>query len=415
MELTSGVKLHFIKTQQFKTWRIKIRFSAPIVKDQMASRTLVASMIEEANRAYPTTQAFRQKLASLYGAQFSTNVGRRGLVHYVDIDVEFLSPHVLSGQDLTEEMLSLLKTSLQSPLTQADSFDSRLFDIEQRNLINDLKGASEDNFYQAGQALDQLFYQREELQISHFGTVALAEKESPQTTFRTFQKMMKNDRIDIFCLGQFDEEAMKKQFQTFSFQARQVLLELEEQQGFSKVMREKIEKKEVNQSILELAYHLPLTYATKEHSTLLVLNGLLGEFSSSKLFVNVREKRGLAYTIGSQIDSLTACLKIYAGIEKNRRREVMKVIHRQWLDLKNGQFSLDELEQAKSLVASQLLSNKDRAIYLMELAYQEDFFGKDQMDVDKKLTEVDEVCKDDLINLANKIKLQALYFMEGEL
>ena len=53
----------------------------------------------------------------------------------------------------------------------------------------------------------------------------------------------------------------------------------------------------VGQSILELGYHCPFEYGDEQHLPMIVMNGLLGGFAHSKLFTNVRENAGLAYTI----------------------------------------------------------------------------------------------------------------------
>lgn len=413
MKLTEGVHLHVIKSRQFTTQRIKIRFSAPMERSSLAGRVLVASMMETANKAYPTAQLLRRKLASLYGADFSTTVSKKGAVHLVDLDINFLASAFLAGQDLTDDIMTFLKTSLLHPLTKADSFDEQFFELEQKNLISYLETETEDNFYQADQALSQLFYQTEPLNLPYLGTPDLIRAETPQACFRTFQKMLTKDRIDIFCLGHFDEQKLLEYFESFMLAPRQVDLQFEQQQMFSKITREQIEKKAVNQSILELGYHLPISYTSPDYCSLLVLDSLFGNSPQSKLFVNIREAEGLAYTIGSQIDSFTGCLKVYAGIDKNQRHSVMKLIHRQWLELKKGQFTLAELEEAKRLIKANLLLAQDRPVNLLEEAYHQQIFGQQSRDLDNMLTEIDKVNKEAIINVAGKIKLQALYFMEG--
>ena len=93
MEITKGVRLHFIQSEKFKTNKIRVRFSAPMSKETVAGRVLTASMLETVNAVYPTSQAFRERLANLYGADYSTSLSRRGLVHYLDINLSFV--HVI--------------------------------------------------------------------------------------------------------------------------------------------------------------------------------------------------------------------------------------------------------------------------------------------------------------------------------
>ena len=96
MELVKGVNLHFLQSKKFKTNKIKVRFSAPLDENTVASRVLVACMMETANKKYPTSQLFREKLASLYGVELSTSVSKRGHIHYVDLNISFVRDAFLS-------------------------------------------------------------------------------------------------------------------------------------------------------------------------------------------------------------------------------------------------------------------------------------------------------------------------------
>ena len=96
MEITKGVRLHFIQSEKFKTNKIRVRFSAPMSKETVAGRVLTASMLETVNTVYPTSQAFRERLANLYGADYSTSLSRRRLVHYLDINLSFVRDKFLS-------------------------------------------------------------------------------------------------------------------------------------------------------------------------------------------------------------------------------------------------------------------------------------------------------------------------------
>lgn len=99
----------------------------------MAARVLVACMMETANQKYPTSQLFREKLASLYGVELSTSVSKRGRVHYVDLNISFVRDDFLSKKNvLTDEVLDIIETIFFSPLVVEDHFDSDTFDVEKK-------------------------------------------------------------------------------------------------------------------------------------------------------------------------------------------------------------------------------------------------------------------------------------------
>lgn len=415
MEITKGVHLHFIQSEKFKTNKIKVRFSAPMSEKTIAGRVLTASMLETSNALYPTSQSFREKLANLYGANFSTSLSRRGLVHYLDINLSFVRDQFLSRKNvLTDEILDFLKASLFSPLSNGNAFDAKTFEIEKKNVLTDLEAEIENHFYHAHRKLNDLFYDLSEMRIPRVGTVELVEKETAESSFATFQQMLKEDQIDFFFIGNFNEIAVRDKIQDFHFAEREQPLELMYQQNYSNVTRENLEQREVHQSIIELAYHFSAQYGDSEHLPLIVLNGLLGGFAHSKLFVNVREKESLAYTISSNFDIFSGLMRIYAGIDRANRTKTIALINRQILDLKRGNFTDDELEQTKKMLKNSILLAQDRQNTLIERAYMSAVLGKKFLSLEAWLESLENVRKNEVIKAAQQLKLQAIYFMEGK-
>lgn len=415
MEIIKGVHLHFIQSEKFKTNKIKVRFSAPVSEKTIAGRVLTASMLETSNALYPTSQAFREKLANLYGANYSTSLSRRGLVHYLDINLSFVRDQFLSRKNmLADEILDFLKASLFFPLSNGQAFDTKTFEIEKRNVLTDLEAEIENHFYHAHRELNNLFYDLPEMRIPRVGTIELVEKETAETSFAAFQQMLNQDQIDFFFIGDFNEIAVREKIQEFQFSEREQPLQLSYQQNYSNITREKLEQRDVHQSIVELAYHFSSQYGDRSHLPLIVLNGLLGGFAHSKLFVNVREKESLAYTISSSFDIFSGLMRIYAGIDRANRTKTIALINRQILDLKRGHFTDEELEQTKNMLKNSILLAQDRQNTLIERAYMSSVLGKKFLSLDAWLKALENVSKADLIEAAQQLKLQAIYFMEGK-
>ena len=415
MEIIKGVHLHFIQSEKFKTNKIKVRFSAPMSEKTIAGRVLTASMLETSNALYPTSQAFREKLANLYGANYSTSLSRRGLVHYLDINLSFVRDQFLSRKNmLADEILDFLKASLFFPLSNGQAFDTKTFEIEKRNVLTDLEAEIENHFYHAHRELNNLFYDLPEMRIPRVATIELVEKETAETSFAAFQQMLNQDQIDFFFIGDFNEIAVREKIQEFQFSEREQPLQLSYQQNYSNITKEKLEQRDVHQSIVELAYHFSSQYGDSAHLPLIVLNGLLGGFAHSKLFVNVREKESLAYTISSSFDIFSGLMRIYAGIDRANRTKTIALINRQILDLKRGHFTDEELEQTKNMLKNSILLAQDRQNTLIERDYMSSVLGKKFLSLEAWLKALENVSKADLIEASQQLKLQAIYFMEGK-
>lgn len=185
------------------------------------------------------------------------------------------------------------------------------------------------------------------------------------------------------------------------------------QQEFSNIVQEKLEVREVNQSVLQLGYSFPTRYGDKDYFTLLVFNGLFGGFAHSRLFTEVREKEGLAYTIGSHFDIFTGLLNVYAGIDKKNRNRAMQLINKQFSTIKVGRFSESLLKQTKKMLQVNLRLAGDSPKVLIDRSYNGQYL-KNHYSVDDMIDNIDKVSKVDVMQLTRKIKLQALYFLEGK-
>lgn len=414
MKIVDGVELHLIKNEKFKMNHITFRFSGDFNQKTVARRVLVAQILATANAEYPTAQCFRERLASLYGATLSTKVSTKGLVHIIDIELSFMkNRYTMAKENLLEEVIEFLYQVLFSPLVTVEQYQSKLFELEQANLINYLKADKDDSFYSSELGLKKLFFTNPASQTSKYGTAELAVVENSYTAFQEFQKMLREDRLDIFLLGEFDDYRMLQLFNRFPFEDRQKDLVFDYQQEFSNIVQEKLEVREVNQSVLQLGYSFPTRYGDKDYFTLLVFNGLFGGFAHSRLFTEIREKEGLAYTIGSHFDIFTGLLNVYAGIDKKNRNRAMQLINRQFSTIRTGRFSEALLKQTKKMLQVNLKLAGDSPKVLIERSYNGQYL-KNHYSVDDMIDNIDKVNKADVMELTKNIKLQALYFLEGK-
>ena len=414
MELVPGISAHFVQSKKFKTNKITVRFTAPLSLETVAGRMLSASMLETANKAYPTSQAFRKYLASLYGADISTSAYRRGQAHILDLTFTYVRDEFLSKKNvLTSRILELVKQTLFAPLVQDGAFEPALFEIEKKQLLASLATDMDDSFYFAHKELDSLFFHDERLQLRYSDLRNSISNESPESSYTCFQDALKNDRIDFFFLGDFNEVEITESLKLLPFTARKSDVAIQYHQSYSNVLQEGMVQRNVGQSILEMGYHSPVKYGDDQHLPMLVMNGLLGEFAHSKLFTNVRENAGIAYTVSSQLDLFSGLLRMYAGIDRGNRNQARKMMNHQLLDLKKGNFTDFELEQTKEMIRRSLLMAQDNQQTLVERVYLNALLGKSSFDIDRLVAKLENVDKEAVCKAANSLKLQAIYFMEG--
>jgi predicted Zn-dependent peptidase len=124
-----------------------------------------------------------------------------------------------------------------------------------------------------------------------------------------------------------------------------------------------------------------------------ILNSVLGGGMSSRLFQNIREKRGLAYSVFSNLSAFrdAGCLSVYAGTSKENARQVVELIIGELRRMKETPLTAEELQHAKDyLKGSLLLSLESTMNRMSSLARQEMYFGR-YISLDEIASDVDAV------------------------
>lgn len=115
-----------------------------------------------------------------------------------------------------------------------------------------------------------------------------------------------------------------------------------------------IDHRETDQLQLALGWHTPGRHAETRHA-LRLLSLILGESASSRLFLELREERGLCYQIGSDVTLFdeTGAFEITAGLDPESRDEALSCIERELKDLVSHGPRPGELARAQRLAISQ--------------------------------------------------------------
>ncbi len=135
-----------------------------------------------------------------------------------------------------------------------------------------------------------------------------------------------------------------------------------------------------------------------------LLNVLIGGNMSSRLFQEVREKRGLAYAIYSYLSSFqdTGIWGIYTAVAKETLSETLEVIGRELLKIKKGEVTPGELARAKEFVKGGIwLGAENNDNRMTRLAKNEYTFGR-HLTFEEIMEGLDAVTLEDLGSLAEE-------------
>jgi predicted Zn-dependent peptidase len=138
---------------------------------------------------------------------------------------------------------------------------------------------------------------------------------------------------------------------------------------------------------------------------LAVLDSIFGGSSSSRLFIEVREKRGLAYSVGSYNEQYTdsGLVATYVGTREDNVEEACSIIGAELARLRSEPVSAGELARAKENVKGRLVLSSESTAARMTRISRATLFGLPIDSLDEMIAKVDAIEVDDLTALAQEL------------
>lgn len=136
-----------------------------------------------------------------------------------------------------------------------------------------------------------------------------------------------------------------------------------------------------------------------------VLGTILGEGMSSRLFLQVRERRGLAYHVSADADSFldTGTFIVYAGLKLEKVAEGLEVIKTELFRTVSERVSDEELKKAKEMIRGRLAIRQESTNFLAEYFGTNFVLDKEIETFDEYLKKIDQVSAADVRSVADEL------------
>jgi predicted Zn-dependent peptidase len=136
-----------------------------------------------------------------------------------------------------------------------------------------------------------------------------------------------------------------------------------------------------------------------------ILNTLLGGGMSSRLFQNVREKQGLAYSIFSELNPYkdTGCLAVYAGTSRESALKVVQSVVQEFRAVKSGELTEEEIKRAKDQLKGSLMLSLESSMARMSNLARQEMYHDRFMGMDEIIAKIEEVSREDVVQSANEM------------
>ena len=171
-----------------------------------------------------------------------------------------------------------------------------------------------------------------------------------------------------------------------------------------------LEPQNVTQGKLVLGYKLADVNLVEDMYAMTLYSAILGGTASSKLFMNVREKQSLAYTVRSMYLKHKGILLVTAGIEIEKYEKALEYIKKEIEDMHIGNITEEEIKDAKANLVTAYKSYSDKQSSIINLYMGQRYMGVFE-EIETMIEKINAVTKEDIVRVANRLKLQVTYFL----
>lgn len=418
IEIKKGVKLHIIQTDKFKTNLVSVFLSTPLSKENVTKNALIPAVLRRGTRNMPSQKEISIALEEMYGATFDCGVDKIGddqvLKFYLEtINNEFL----MNNENTLGTAIKVILDVVFNPLIKDKQFDNDYVNSEIKNLRQVIEGRKDSKAKYAYERCIEEMYKNMPYGLHKYGNVSDLEEINSKNLYEQYINLIDNCKIDIFISGNVDEKIIEDVIYNENIQNLcirkpiYIVNNKENRKKEPKKEQQVFEAMEVNQGKLIIGLDI-LEENDFDKYIAFVYNVILGGSPTSKLFQNVREKNSLAYTASSSFIRQKANVFIKCGIDIDNYEKALKIIKEQLEDMKKGEFTEKNIEEAKTNIISTINIIQEEQDTELMYHFSQELSGY-EMDYEEFIQKINCVSKDNIIDLANKIQVNTVYFLKN--
>lgn len=414
IDLSPGISLHCCRDTRFKQGCLSFQIIRPMNREENAMNALLPSILLRGTKQHPDLRSITQQLDELYGAAVSTIVRRVGDYQTTGLYCSFMDDRfALPGDRVLEPFLAFLTELLLDSPVENGGFLSAFVESEKKNLIATIESELNDKRSYAIGRLLRTMCREDSFGLPRLGEAAQVAAIDPVQLYDHYHRILRESRIQLFYVGSAEIQTVAALLQPLLARLDRNYIPLAPQTAFHVCDgADSVETMEVSQGKLCMGFHSPITNRMADFPAMQVLNTIFGSGMTSKLFMNIREKMSLCYSIGSSYYGTKGIVIVSAGIDFDKETVTREEVLRQLSACRNGEISDEELTAARQAILSSLRGIHDSPSGI-EGYYATAALSGMGLTPAEYMAAVEAVTKAQVVAAANSLQLHSTYFLKG--
>jgi predicted Zn-dependent peptidase len=361
-------------------------------RDESAETNGISHFVEHMVYKGTTTRSAQQiaREVDSIGGNLDAFTGKETIC----FNIKVLDEHIPAALDVLSDLVL-------NPI-----FDATDLTREQGVILEEIKMDEDNPDYLVHEIFTKAFFKDQPLGRSILGTAETVSSFTPQTAFDFHRARFTPRHILFSAAGNLNHDAfvaqVERHFGKLAPTTAPQTIATPTPKTFAKITLRK--KRSLEQAQLCLGVPAP-PVASADRFSVYILNSILGGGMSSRLFQTIREERGLAYSIYSEMNPFrdTGTLSVYAGCVAEKSEEIIRLTMAEFARLKNEPVSAEELQRAKDQMKGNIvLGLESSSSRMSNLARQQSYFGR-FFGVDEVTNSIDAVTRESVQAIAQRL------------
>lgn len=387
----------------FKSNVISLYFVRPLSRHEATLGALLGRVLSFSSEEYPGLQAISDKEDDLYGVvvYFDSNKYRDRLVF--EYKMVYPKYRLLPiAHDLTDEAMAFYHSLLAKPMMKNGRFDPVVFRTEKAKLLEEIESLQKDPAAYAYRRCIEEHFRDSDLGLYKYGDVETLRKLTNRQLTAFYHHLFTEAEVYCYRHGDFENSPPARRLKPAS---REVLPWIDETATIE-------EERPINQSILVQAYQTDIEHTSPQSQAAMMFSYILGGYSNSVLFREIRENLGYCYYIYTKYDKYRNVMFLNTGYREENHTALIEKINDLVKDIQNGNIDETDFAIAKLEAIQGLKSLHDRQMTLLDYQFIQDLFQKPET-IEDRVRQLDELTLDDVAQAAKSFHLTTAYHLKG--
>ncbi len=405
-EILPGIKLRYIESDRFETSCISVQFKSKVDARMASGMTLVPRVLRRGTVKHPDMESLAAALDDLYGARIEPISRKCGDV----MTTGFIADFTDAGEaDVFHSLIKLMREVIFEPKTEDGALSVEYVESERANLIDEIKSEINNKLSYAHQKAMEVMFCSGPYGVSELGTEESAEHYDSEKLTRLYKKMIATYPCEIFFCGRASiEEVERELLYLFKLCNREKINSVTSDAPVYCEEKRICERLDIAQANLLVGMRV----SSADIYTAKLLATVLGGGTTSKLFVNVREKKSLCYFAGAMFDSFGKSLFMYCGIDPKNSDVAEKAVLNELNECIAGNITDEELVAAKKHMIDGFITTEDSPFSMESFWLRASLIG-DERSPEEVASAINAIDGESLSETARGLKKCITYLLTG--